>query len=50
MPMDAYANRVCEVHVHLKHHKKKTGVPRKKGPLLLSIESWLVNRDPYSGL
>ena len=24
--------------------------PRKKKPLLLSIESWLVNRDPYNGI
>ena len=24
--------------------------PRKKNPTLLSIESWLVNRDPYNGL
>ena len=27
---------------------KQTCEPRKK-PLLLSIESWLVNRDPYNG-
>ncbi len=31
----------------LKHHKKQVE-PRKKKKLLLSIESWLVKRDPFN--
>ena len=29
--------------IHMSHEKKKKN-------LLLSIESWLVNRDPYNGV
>ena len=35
--------------IHLKGYQE-IYEPRKKGPLLLSIESWLVDRDPYNGL
>ena len=35
---------------HTKGHESIANLSHEQKPLLLSIESWLVNKDPYNGL